>query len=159
MEQHMIACVHESLGLYLMENARFMAERLVAEYPSQVRSSFAHARLTVLRPGMPACLHSLRAARWAVISCCLCAREFGVEPYGQARFMTGRLIAEYLSKGWGSLVCTGEAVETCSAAGSAQTWTATQSGLLEDLQEALTLTGAGLLEGRGHQILQQPESD
>ena len=46
MEQHMIACVHESLGLYLMDNARFMAERLVAEYPSQVRSGSARARLT-----------------------------------------------------------------------------------------------------------------
>ena len=46
MEQHMIACVHESLGLYLMDNARFMAERLVAEYPSQVRSRLSSARLT-----------------------------------------------------------------------------------------------------------------
>ena len=35
-ERHMIACVNESLSLYLMSNARFMCERLVAEFPSEV---------------------------------------------------------------------------------------------------------------------------
>ena len=35
-ERHMIACVHESLSLYLLGNARFMCERLVAEFPSEV---------------------------------------------------------------------------------------------------------------------------
>lgn len=35
-ERHMIACVNESLSLYLMGNARFMCERLVAEFPSEV---------------------------------------------------------------------------------------------------------------------------
>lgn len=39
-ERHMIACVNESLSLYLMSNARFMCERLVAEFPSEVR--FVH---------------------------------------------------------------------------------------------------------------------
>lgn len=36
-EHHMIACVNESLSLYLMSNARFMCERLVADFPSEVR--------------------------------------------------------------------------------------------------------------------------
>lgn len=35
-EHHMIACVNESLSLYLMSNARFMCERLVADFPSEV---------------------------------------------------------------------------------------------------------------------------
>lgn len=35
-ERHLIACVNESLSLYLMSNARFMCERLVAEFPSEV---------------------------------------------------------------------------------------------------------------------------
>ena len=35
-ESHMIACVQDSLSLYLMSNARFMCERLVAEFPSEV---------------------------------------------------------------------------------------------------------------------------
>ena len=38
-ESHMIACVNESLSLYLMSNARFMCERLVAEFPSEVSLS------------------------------------------------------------------------------------------------------------------------
>ena len=36
MENQLIACVQESLALYLYENARFMAERLVAEFPREV---------------------------------------------------------------------------------------------------------------------------
>lgn len=35
MEAQLVACVHESLALYLYENARFMAERLVAEFPRE----------------------------------------------------------------------------------------------------------------------------
>lgn len=38
MEAQLVACVHESLALYLYENARFMAERLVAEFPREVKS-------------------------------------------------------------------------------------------------------------------------
>ena len=38
-ECHMVACVNESLSLYLMSNARFMCERLVAEFPSEVTAS------------------------------------------------------------------------------------------------------------------------
>ena len=37
MEAQMVACVVDSLRLYLHENARFMCERLVAEFPSPVR--------------------------------------------------------------------------------------------------------------------------
>lgn len=37
-ERHMIACVNESLSLYLLSNARFMCERLVAEFPSEVEN-------------------------------------------------------------------------------------------------------------------------
>ena len=39
MEGQLIACVQESLALYLHENARFMAERLVAEFPREVRQA------------------------------------------------------------------------------------------------------------------------
>ena len=39
MESQLVACVQESLALYLYENARFMAERLVAEFPTEVRLS------------------------------------------------------------------------------------------------------------------------
>ena len=39
-ERHMVACVNESLSLYLMSNARFMCERLVAEFPSEARPGF-----------------------------------------------------------------------------------------------------------------------
>ena len=48
-ERHMIACVNESLSLYLMSNARFMCERLVAEFPSEVQQAqpcMASARLS-----------------------------------------------------------------------------------------------------------------
>ena len=158
MEQHMIACVHESLGLYLMENARFMAERLVAEYPSQVRSRFEHARLTVLKT-RDACffaqLEGSKMGSHPVLVMCMavwgCTSRKSLLHDREA----GRRVP---FRGRGSLVCTGKAVETCSAAGSAQTWTASLSGWLEGLQEALTLAGARLLEGHGHQILQQPES-
>lgn len=37
MEAQMVACVNDSLRLYLYDNACFMCERLVAEFPSQVR--------------------------------------------------------------------------------------------------------------------------
>lgn len=37
LEAELIACVHDSLRLYLHDNARFMCERLVAEFPSPVR--------------------------------------------------------------------------------------------------------------------------
>ena len=35
MEQQLVACVQDSLALYLYENARFMAERLLAEFHSE----------------------------------------------------------------------------------------------------------------------------
>ena len=38
LEAELTACVHDSLRLYLHDNARFMCERLVAEFPSPVRS-------------------------------------------------------------------------------------------------------------------------
>ena len=41
-ERHMVACVNESLSLYLMSNARFMCERLVADYPSEVTAVISH---------------------------------------------------------------------------------------------------------------------
>ena len=41
-ERHIIACVNESLSLYLMSNARFMCERLVAEFPSEVSHAAAY---------------------------------------------------------------------------------------------------------------------
>jgi len=36
MEAHLVACIHESLSLYLYDNAQFLCERLVAAYESQV---------------------------------------------------------------------------------------------------------------------------
>ena len=36
LEQHLAACVQESLGLYLFDNACFLCERLVCEFPSEV---------------------------------------------------------------------------------------------------------------------------
>ncbi|BDA50167.1 Cell division cycle protein 27 homolog [Coccomyxa sp. Obi] len=35
MEAHLVACIHESLSLYLYENAQFLCERLVAAFPKQ----------------------------------------------------------------------------------------------------------------------------
>ena len=40
LEAELIACVHDSLRLYLHDNARFMCERLLAEFPSPVRSDY-----------------------------------------------------------------------------------------------------------------------
>ena len=37
LEAHLVACVQESLALYMHDNASFLAERLVAEFPSEVR--------------------------------------------------------------------------------------------------------------------------
>ena len=37
MEDQLVACVHSSLGLYLYDNACFLCERLVAQFPSEVR--------------------------------------------------------------------------------------------------------------------------
>ena len=39
LEAELTACVNDSLRLYLHDNARFMCERLVAEFPSPVRSN------------------------------------------------------------------------------------------------------------------------
>lgn len=36
MEAQLVACVQESLALYLHDNARFMAERLLAEFSTEV---------------------------------------------------------------------------------------------------------------------------
>ncbi len=36
-KSHMVACVQESLALYLYDNAIFLCERLVAEFPLEVR--------------------------------------------------------------------------------------------------------------------------
>ena len=36
MEEHMVACVQHSLSLYLFDNACFLCERLVAQFPSEV---------------------------------------------------------------------------------------------------------------------------
>lgn len=38
MEGHLVACIHESLSLYLYENAQFLCERLVAAFPKQANS-------------------------------------------------------------------------------------------------------------------------
>lgn len=43
MEAQMVACVVDSLRLYLHDNARFMCERLVAEFPTPVRPPPAFA--------------------------------------------------------------------------------------------------------------------
>ncbi len=45
-ERHMVACVNESLSLYLMSNARFMCERLVAEFPSEVTAVFNYWQIS-----------------------------------------------------------------------------------------------------------------
>ena len=36
LEAQLTACVQESLALYLFDNATFLGERLVAEFPSEV---------------------------------------------------------------------------------------------------------------------------
>lgn len=35
-EQQLIACIDESLALHIHDNARFLAERLIAESPTEV---------------------------------------------------------------------------------------------------------------------------
>lgn len=40
MEGHFVACIQESLSLYLYENAQFLGERLVAAFPKQVNQYF-----------------------------------------------------------------------------------------------------------------------
>lgn len=42
LEDHLVACVQHSLGLYLHDNACFMAERLVAQFPSEARLGSCH---------------------------------------------------------------------------------------------------------------------
>ena len=37
LEDQLVACVHSSLGLYLYDNSCFLCERLVAQFPSEVR--------------------------------------------------------------------------------------------------------------------------
>ena len=34
-ESHLVACIQESLALYLNDNAIFLSERLVAEFPTE----------------------------------------------------------------------------------------------------------------------------
>lgn len=41
LEEHLVACAQQSLGLYLHDNACFLAERLVAQFPSEVRAAAA----------------------------------------------------------------------------------------------------------------------
>ena len=41
LEAHLTACVQESLALYLFDNATFLGERLVAEFPSEVGAPLA----------------------------------------------------------------------------------------------------------------------
>ena len=127
MEQHMIACVHESLGLYLMENARFMAERLVAEYPSQVRSGLACARLTA------ACsAQTWNTCLFAQLEDCKMGSHLMLPVYvgawdvisGESLLHDREAGCRVPVRGRGSLVCKGEAVATRSAAGSAHMWTA-----------------------------------
>ena len=50
MEQQLVACVQESLALYLHDNARFMAERLLAEFPSEASRSVRFCIVFVLHP-------------------------------------------------------------------------------------------------------------
>lgn len=38
LEEHLVATVQHSLGLYLFDNACFLAERLVAQFPSEARA-------------------------------------------------------------------------------------------------------------------------
>lgn len=41
-EAHLVAAVQEQLALYLYDSARFLAERLVASFRSEVSSASAH---------------------------------------------------------------------------------------------------------------------
>jgi hypothetical protein len=38
-EQQLVACIEESLALHMPENARFLAERLIAEAPTEASES------------------------------------------------------------------------------------------------------------------------
>lgn len=44
LEEHLVACVQHSLGLGLHDNAAFLAERLVAQFPSEVGAGNAGAQ-------------------------------------------------------------------------------------------------------------------
>jgi hypothetical protein len=50
LEASLVASVQDSLGLLLYDNARFMGERLVASFGSEVRARSAAASLTSRRP-------------------------------------------------------------------------------------------------------------
>lgn len=63
LEEHLVATVQHSLGLYLFDNACFLAERLVAQFPSEVhpeccrqltQAADRHCRQLQLLP-LPAC--------------------------------------------------------------------------------------------------------
>lgn len=73
MEEHLVACVQQSLGLYLFDNASFLAERLVAQFPSEVGpaagSCCHHPPLPACRCHPPPCaaraVFSAAQSRWA----------------------------------------------------------------------------------------------
>ncbi|DBA97960.1 TPA: Cell division cycle protein 27 [Trebouxia sp. C0006] len=79
-ERHMVACVNESLSLYLMSNARFMCERLVADYPSEAntfllatccyRSDQAHRAYHLLMGSQDV------QSRWLLAQCCMSMNKY-----------------------------------------------------------------------------------
>ena len=62
LETHLVACVQHSLGVYLFDNACFLCERLVAQFPSEVRPAWFEWHCSRLSGGkqvrgqlLPAC--------------------------------------------------------------------------------------------------------
>lgn len=56
LEEHLVACVQHSLSLGLHDNSAFLAERLVAQFPSEVGAS-DRAGQPARRRGSPVCCH------------------------------------------------------------------------------------------------------
>jgi hypothetical protein len=85
MEAQMVACVVDSLRLYLHENARFMCERLVAEFPTPVRPQPGPAcgrggvqdGKVVQQDVAEGCFNSQVMLRWAGSSDSLLAQRTG----------------------------------------------------------------------------------
>lgn len=64
MEEHLVAVVQQSLALYLHDNACFLCERLVAQFPSEVRP---HRQLP---PAAAAAARLLAALLFAALLLC-----------------------------------------------------------------------------------------
>ncbi len=72
LESHLIACVQESLALYMHDNAIFLAERLVAEFPSEAGGLLSWAAGDPFRRApAPACVYTSSAAPPGVAGQCL----------------------------------------------------------------------------------------